>query len=94
MVKRFPHRRLILGAAALTALWSWLVLFGRGFRAGGFPFSYNWSGYAMRWEYGWVALDLALWFIIFYAGLRGFALMQGSPFRRPFRWRPLPPDRE
>ncbi len=36
-------------------------------------------------QYHLLAVDVAIWFAIFYAAVKGFLLMLGSPERQPFR---------
>jgi hypothetical protein len=88
--------RLLMWTTALTAIWVGCVVLRRGYASTGLPFAWRPSlGCVMNPpQYQYLLLDVAIWFALFYTGVRGFTLMQRSPFRRPFRWRPLPPDRE
>ena len=86
--------RVLIGTAALTALWACFVVLARGYAGAGVPLAWRPSHSCVveAPRYGYLVLDIALWFALFYAAVRGFLLMQRSPFRRPFRWRP--PRRE
>jgi len=88
--------RLLIWTAALTAIWVGCVVLRRGYASDGIPFAWRWSHSCVTNppQWGYLLLDVSLWFALTYTGVRGFTLMQRSPFRRPFRWRPLPPDRE
>ena len=88
--------RLLMWTALITAIWVGCVVLRRGYASGGLPFAWRPSHSCVTDppQYRNLLLDVALWFALFYTGVRGFTLMQRSPFRRPFRWRPLPPDRE
>jgi hypothetical protein len=80
--------------AILTAAWSAFVVLTRGYAGSGLPFAWRPSSSCVTYppQYGYLVLDIAIWFALFYTVVRGFALMQRSPFRRPFRWRGLPRD--
>jgi len=97
MRERSVRGRLLAVAAALTALWGWLVVWQPRYVSDGSACTSEWYqqfGPSSLGRYGIFALEVAMWFFLFYVTLRGFTSMQKSPFRRPFRWRPLPPERE
>jgi hypothetical protein len=91
----FHRGRLLMWTAALTAIWVGGVVLRRGYAGEGVPFAWRpWHSCTSSPPlYGYLVLDVAVWFALFYTGVRGFTLMQRSPFRRPFRWRLRPPER-
>ena len=93
------HRGALLGAALVTAAWTAFIIYRPGvgpLGGDGIPFAWRWHSDTGRPQghYDVLAIDFAIWFVLFYAMIRGFLLMQKSPFRRPFSRRPVPPFRD
>lgn len=95
MARRLVHWRLLVPTAVVTAIWTWAVVLGRGYATESpFAWKLSFSSSSPIRYYGLLLLNIAIWFVLFYWMVRGFTLMQRSPFRRPFKWRPLPPDQK
>jgi hypothetical protein len=82
-LKRLVDWRALLVAAAVTGVWVRVVVCRRGFE--GFPFEWRWypdSSPRIPERYDLLALDVGVWFLLFYGTIRGFIIMRDSRLRK------------
>jgi hypothetical protein len=81
-VRRGPA---LLLTAILTAVWTLVVICRPPDGRAGIPFAWRDFDHVRWTRHDLLALDIALWFGVFYATVRGFLAMIGSRHRQPFR---------